>query len=166
MSLEDSVRCVQCRALITVAESFAQGDHVKCGSCGTGHRVVRKGGLSLVLADISSLRQTLNQQRAVESRIERELQNARAAVGVGVNGLLIGLGFLIWQLGWQQRDWSRGLLAQALVIALITGVALEAVNYLFLAKRQKIDILSAELKEARRERSILERRLREAKKTK
>ena len=42
------------------------------------------------------------------------------------------------------------------------GIALEAANYLFLAKRQKIRHLSAELDEARSNGRQLEKQIREA----
>ena len=32
-------RCVHCREDVTVPDHYAHGDHVKCGACGTKHKV-------------------------------------------------------------------------------------------------------------------------------
>ncbi len=54
-------RCVHCRADILVPDSYHHGDHVKCGQCGTRHKVSRgeREGVRLVLADVGPLRDAL-----------------------------------------------------------------------------------------------------------
>jgi hypothetical protein len=47
-------------------------------------------------------------------------------------------------------------------VALVSGIALEAANYLFLAKRQRMTRLAAEIEEAREEGRRLQQKIREA----
>ena len=61
-------RCVHCRADILVPDSYHHGDHVKCGQCGTRHKVVRgeREGVRLVLADIGPVRDALKANQSHE----------------------------------------------------------------------------------------------------
>jgi hypothetical protein len=47
-------------------------------------------------------------------------------------------------------------------VALVSGIALEAANYLFFAKRQRMTRLAAEIEEAREEGRRLQQKIREA----
>jgi len=155
-------RCVHCREEVEVSDRYAQGDHVKCGVCGTRHKVVRGDQLRLVLADVGPLRETLNQNQLLVSRLEAELAHARASFGIGANGLGIGLIFALYQLGMGGATLSIGLVMNALGIALVSGLLLEGANWSFLAKRSAITRISSELEEARAEGQKLRQQLREA----
>ena len=57
---------------------------------------------------------------------------------------------------------AKVLLLAAIAIALLTGALLELANYLFLAKRQAITRLTAEIEAARAEGAHIRQQLREA----
>ena len=64
----ERARCVHCRSDITVPPSYAHGDHIKCGTCATKHKVVRGDVLRLVIADVAPLREALfDNRRQIES---------------------------------------------------------------------------------------------------
>lgn len=155
-------RCAHCREEVSVPDSYAHGDHVKCGSCGTKHKVVRGERLRLVLADVGPLRDTLGQNQQLVRRLEAELAHARASFGIGANGFGIGLIFAVYQVGMKGAPLSMTLLLNSLGIAIVSGLLLEAANWLFLAKRSAITRLSKELEEARGEGSRLRQQIREA----
>ena len=92
-------RCLHCREEISVPDRYAHGDHVKCGACRTKHKVVRADRLRLVLADVGPLRDALGQNQQLVSRLEAELAHARASFGIGVNGIGIGVIFVLYQVG-------------------------------------------------------------------
>jgi len=146
-----------------VPESYAQGDHIKCGTCGTKHKVVRGEKLRLVLSDVGPLRETLQNSRDRISRLEDELRGARRAVGIGVNaGLGAGAIYAVYQVAEKEASWTAGLVWEAVFVTLVVGVVMELANYLFLAKRQRISRITTELAELRSEQRQLEQRLREA----
>jgi hypothetical protein len=145
-----------------VPDSYAHGDHIKCGACGTRHKVQRGDVLRLVLADVTPLKEGLKANEVMISRLEDELRGARASFGVGVNGFGIGLAYAIWQVGFRGHMIGSELAIKALGVALVSGIALEAANYLFLAKRQRMTRLSAEIEEAREEGRRLQQKIREA----
>lgn len=156
-------RCAECRTEIDVPASYAHGDHVKCGTCGTRHKVVRSGeAVRLVLADTTPLKEALRANEAQVSRLEAELRAARASFGVGVNGIGIGVAYAIWQVGFQDRQIDTGLLLEVVGIAIVTGVLLELANYFFLAKRKLMQRLSQEIEEVEAEGRALQQKLREA----
>ncbi len=156
------VRCVNCRTEISVPDSYAHGDHIKCGSCGTKHKVSRGDLLRLVLADVAPLKEALANNRAMLERLDAELSAARASLGIGVNGVGLGLAYLLWQVGFLDRLLAREVFVETLGVAVGTGVTLELANYLFLAKRQKMSRLSAEIAETRQDGRQLEHKIREA----
>jgi hypothetical protein len=145
-----------------VPDSYAHGDHIKCGACGTRHKVQRGDVVRLVLADVTPLKEALKANEVMISRLEDELRGARASFGVGVNGFGIGLAYAIWQVGFKGQMIDSDLGVKALGVALASGIALEAANYLFLAKRQRMTRLAAEIEEAREEGRRLEQKIREA----
>jgi hypothetical protein len=155
-------RCVHCREEISVPDSYAQGDHVRCGSCKTKHKVVRGDRLRLVIADVAPLREALAQNQRLVDRLEAELSHARASFGIGVNGVGIGLIFALYQVGMKGAPLSASLLANAIGVALVSGLLLEAANWSFLAKRSAITRISRELEEARAEGQRLRQQIREA----
>jgi hypothetical protein len=155
-------RCAHCREEVSVPDSYAHGDHVVCGSCKTKHKVVRGERLRLVLADVGPLRDALAQNQQLVNRLEADLARARGSFGVGANGLGIGVIFAVYQVGMKGAPISADLLLNALGIAIVSGLLLEAANWSFLAKRSAITRLSAELEEARGEGTKLRQQIREA----
>jgi GAF domain-containing protein len=79
-----------------------------------------------------------------------------------VNGFAIGVAYVLYQIGPKEQPFSADLVWQAVAIAAVSGILLELANLLFLAKRQKISRLSAELEEARANGRAIEQKLREA----
>jgi DNA-directed RNA polymerase subunit RPC12/RpoP len=157
-------RCVHCRADILVPDTYQHGDHVKCGQCGTRHKVTRgeREGVRLVLADVGPLRDALKANQTMVGRLEDELRGARHSIGLGANGLGIGVVYLIWQVALQDQPFSTGLLVQAVLVGLATGVALELLNYVALAKRKAITRISHDLEEAREEGRALQQKIRDS----
>lgn len=157
-------RCMHCRADILVPDTYHHGDHVKCGQCGTRHKVMRgeREGVRLVLADVGPLRDALKANQNMVGRLEDELRGARHSMGLGANGLGIGVVYLIWQVALKDQPMSTSLLWQALMVALATGVALELLNYVALAKRKAITRISHDLDEAREEGRALQQKIRES----
>jgi hypothetical protein len=157
----DKVRCLNCRTEISVPPEYAQGDHIKCGTCGTKHKVQRGEALRLVLVDLGPLKDALRANQVLTERLADELQGARRSLGIGVNGIGLGVLYLIVKVAIEERAWSRQLLFEGIAVAVVTGVLLELVNFLFLAKRQKMTRLSEELKAVREENRDIQRRIRE-----
>jgi hypothetical protein len=157
-------RCVNCREEISVADRYAHGDHIKCGVCGTKHKVVRTDRLRLVIADVGPLRDTLAQNEKMVERLEAELAHARASLGIGANGVGIGLIYALYQLGVNGAPLSKGLLWTSIAVAIVSGLMLELANWSFLAKRNSMMRLSHELDEARAEGQKLRTLIREANK--
>jgi hypothetical protein len=157
-----NARCVHCREEVSVPDRYAHGDHIKCGACGTKHKVARGDRLRLVIADVSPLRDTLGQNQQLVTRLEAELSHARASFGIGVNGIGIGVIFALYQVGMNGAPLSAGLLVNAAGVALVSGLLLEAANWSFLAKRSAITRISRELEEARAEGQRLRQQIREA----
>jgi hypothetical protein len=157
-------RCVHCRADILVPESYHHGDHVKCGQCGTRHKVVRgeREGVRLVLADVGPLRDALKTNQSFIGRLEDELRGARHSVGLGANGIGIGVVYLIWQMALKEQPLSSQLIWHSAMIGLASGIFLEVLNYVALAKRKHIRRISHDLEEARAEGRALQQKLREA----
>src|SRR5512141_40483 len=89
--------CVNCRETVEVSERYAQGDHIRCGACGTDHKILRGDRVRIVIADVTPLRETLAQNQKLVSRLESDLARARGSIGIGANGGLIGVGFAVYQ---------------------------------------------------------------------
>ena len=156
------LRCAHCRSDISVPDSYSHGDHIKCGSCGMRHKVSRGDVLRLVIADVGPLRDALQANKDLTERLETELRQARGSFGVGVNGLGIALIYAIWQIGRNDRSIEMSLAWEAVVVAVVSGLLLEAANFFFLAKRQRLRRLSSEIDEARAEARSLQQKIREA----
>jgi hypothetical protein len=155
-------RCVHCRSDVPVPDTYAHGDHIKCGACGTKHKVSRGDVLRLVLADVTPLQEALGANEQIVERLESELRLARGSFGIGANGFGVGVVYAVWQVALKEQPWSAGLLGRGIAVGVVAGVLLETMNYLFLAKRQKITRLSGEIEEARTESLRLKQLIREA----
>jgi DNA-directed RNA polymerase subunit RPC12/RpoP len=162
MEKSQNARCIHCRSEVEVPEAYAHGDHIKCGSCGTKHKVSRGDILRLVLADTGPAREALQSNQALIERIEDELLGARRSFGIGVNGLGVGVAYFLYQVAFHERQIGADLAWQAAGVGLFAGVVLELVNFLFLAKRQRIRRLSSDLDEAREEGRRLQKLLRDS----
>ncbi len=158
----DRARCAHCRSDITVPASYAHGDHIKCGACGMQHKVVRGDVLRLVIADVAPLKDMLRENEQRIESLEDELSAARASLGIGANGFGIGVVYVIYQVGVKDALLSSALAWQAAGIAVASGLMLEICNYLFLAKRQRITHISAEIETLRAEGRQLQQKIREA----
>jgi hypothetical protein len=157
-------RCAECRTEISIPSTYAHGDHIKCATCGTRHKVVRSGSeaVRVVLADVGPLREALRANEIQQSRLEAELRHARASFGVGVNGIGLGVAYAIWQVGFKDRQIAIDLLWEVIGVAVLCGVLLEMANYLFLAKRKAMSRLSDELEEVEEQANTLRQKIREA----
>jgi len=156
-------RCVHCRSDIAVPATYAHGDHIKCGTCGTQHKVIRTpDGLRLVIADVTPLKEALRSNDAMVERLADELQGARRSFGIGVNGVGIGVAYAIWQVALNEHGLDQELAIKAVVVMIVSGILLELLNYFFLAKRQRVKRLTAELEEARENSEELEQKIRES----
>jgi hypothetical protein len=162
MEKSQSARCIHCRSEVAVPDAYAHGDHIKCGSCGTKHKVSRGEILRLVLADTAPVREALQANEALVERIEDELLGARRSFGIGVNGLGVGVAYFLYQVAFHERQIGTDLAWQAAGVGLFAGVVLELVNFLFLAKRQRIRRLSTDLDEAEEEGRRLQKLLRDS----
>jgi hypothetical protein len=157
-----SPRCMECQAEVDVPESYADGDQIKCRVCGTALKVRRSPALRLVLADVEPVRAQIRANQTAVAQLERDLRKARGSMGIGVNGLAVAVAYVAWQIVFRDQLISTGLILAAGVLALVAGVALEAANYLFLAKRREMDRLSDEVAQLKQEGYALNRKLREA----
>lgn len=157
-----TARCASCRFDVPVPDSYAEGAQIACGRCSVQLRIVRQGGLRLVIADPLALRESLRQLKLDIAQTNRELQAARASWGIGVNGLGIGVLYVVAKVGLEERRLDRGLILEAVVLSVLVGVVLELVNTLFLAKRQAISRLTEQLRLATAEQKELERKIRES----
>jgi hypothetical protein len=163
MEKSQNARCIHCRSEVAVPDTYAHGDHIKCGSCGTKHKVSRGEVLRLVLADTGPVREALQANEQLVERIEDELQGARRSFGIGVpNGLGVGVIYFLYQVAFNERQIGSDLAWQAAGVGLFAGVVLELVNFLFLAKRQRIRRLSSDLDEAHEEGRRLQKLLRDS----
>jgi hypothetical protein len=155
-------RCVNCRSDISVPDTYAAGDHIKCASCGTRHKVQRGETLRLVLADVTPIKESLRANEQLIARLEADLRTTRLSLGLGANGLGFGLAYLAWEVLYEGRLWSTGLLLNGLGIAVAAAAVLELANYLFLGKRAKLSRISGEIREAEEEGRRLQQRIRDA----
>jgi len=156
-------RCVHCRSDVAVPATYAQGDFVKCGTCGTQHKVIRGGGgVRIVIADVAPLREALRVNDALVERLNDELNGARRSFGIGVNGLGIGVAYAIYLVALKERAVDAQLATTAVLVMVASGIFLELLNYFFLAKRQRVKRLSAELDEAQQDSEELAQKIRES----
>jgi hypothetical protein len=155
-------RCVHCRSDIAVPVTYAHGDFIKCGTCGMQHKVLRGEGMRLVIADVAPLKEALRANDAMVERLQDELKGARRSFGIGVNGIGIGVAYAIYLVAFREHALDTELATKAIMTMVGTGVLLELVNYFFLAKRQRVKRLLAEIDEAQAQSEELEQKIRES----
>jgi hypothetical protein len=157
-------RCMHCRADIVVTDQYHHGDHIKCGACGMRHKVSRgeREGVRLVIADVGPLRDALHANEILVGRLEDELRGARHSIGLGSNGIGIGVAWMIYQVALQDHPVNTNLLWDGVLVALGSGIVLELLNYVALAKRQAIRRITRDLDDARAEGKTLQQKIREA----
>ena len=157
-------KCLNCRSEVLVPNTFADGDTLQCGVCGMGLKIHRTGGggLKLVISDVGPLR---DEMKAIQQRmvgLESDLARARASFGIGVNGLGVGLVYLLSQVMLEDKNISRELIVNAVLIAIISGIGLELANFFFLAKRREMSRLSGEIAEGTKEINSIQQKIRES----
>jgi hypothetical protein len=155
-------RCVHCRSDMAVPATYAHGDFIKCGTCGTQHKVIRGEGLRLVIADVTPLKETLKNNDAMVERLRDELHGARRSFGIGANGIGIGVAYAIYLVAFQEHALDTQLATKAIMAMVGSGVFLELLNYFFLAKRQRVKRLLADIEEAQANSNELEQKIRES----
>lgn len=155
-------RCTHCRVEVEVLAQYAHGDHIKCGACGTQHKVVRGEVLRLVLADATPLRDALRSNDQMIDRLEAERRGVSGSMGIGANGIGVGIAWIVYQVALESAQLSLSLFVTAAVIAIVSGGILEAANWLFLAKRHRIAKLTEDIEAARTESAKLRQQIRDA----
>jgi len=155
-------RCVNCRSDISVPETYAHGDHIKCAACGTRHKVQRGENLRLVLADVAPIKDALRANDQLIARLNEDLRTTRLRLGIGFNGIAFGVAYLGWQILYEGQLWNTALVLNGVGIAAAAGIALELANYLFLGKRVRLSRIAAEIREAEEEGRRLQQRIRDA----
>ena len=155
-------RCIHCRSDIAVPATYAHGDFIKCGTCGTQHKVVRGEGVRLVIADVTPLKESLRSNDAMVERLRDELQGARRSFGIGANGIGIGVAYAIYLVAMQEHALDMQLATKAVLAMVGSGILLELLNYFLLAKRQRVKRLQAEIEEAEAHSEELEQKIRES----
>jgi len=155
-------RCVNCRSDIAVPATYAHGDFIKCGTCGMQHKVIRGEGVRLVIADVTPLKEALRANDALVERLRDELKGARRSFGIGVNGIGIGVAYAIYLVAFKEHALEVELATKAVLAMVGSGVLLELLNYFFLAKRQRVKRLSAEIEEAQANSDEIEQKIRES----
>jgi predicted RNase H-like nuclease (RuvC/YqgF family) len=153
---------VHCRSDIAIPATYAHGDFIKCGTCGTQHKVVRGEGVRLVIADVTPLKEALRNNDAMVERLQDELRGARRSFGIGVNGIGIGVAYAIYLVAMQEHALDMQLATKAVMAMVGSGIFLELLNYFFLAKRQRVKRLQAEIEEAQANSDELEQKIRES----
>jgi hypothetical protein len=138
-------RCLNCKAEVQVPNTFADGEIIQCSVCRLSLKIMRKGALRLVIADVAPLRDEVRFAQQRVAGLESELARARASFGIGANGLGLGVLYLVAQIALEDQPLTTSLLWTAVGIALASGAALEVANYLFLAKRREMGRLSADI---------------------
>jgi len=156
------VPCVSCREAISVPDRYAHGDHIVCGACRTKHKVVRGDRLRLVLADVGPLRDALGQNEQLVSRLEGDLARVRSSYGIGANGIFVGVAYAAYHVFLHDDPISASLLLASAVVAVASGLLLEAANWSFLSKRSAMTRISGEIEEARAEGARIRQQMREA----
>lgn len=162
MTQSRNARCLNCRSDVSVPDSYADGSQIDCGNCAGHLRIIRTGGLRLVIADLAPFREMLKERKLLVAETTRDLQKARASWGIGVNGLGVGVLYVVARVALEERELNQGLLIEAVVISILVGIILEVANALFLAKRQAVSRLTQQLSEALADQKDIERKIRES----
>jgi hypothetical protein len=149
---------------VPVPETYAHGVILGCQTCKSQLRLLRneKGVLRLVIADAAPLRDQVAFNRAHVDKLQADLRVARHSLGVGTNGFGVGVIYMVARLAREDRVLNMQLLTEAVIIALVVGVLLEAANYFFLAKRKTMTRLAIEIDQMRDEQQMLQSLIRDA----
>jgi hypothetical protein len=148
---------------VSVPASYADGDHIKCGACDTQHRIARTNeSLRLVIADVAPLRDALRLNEQHRQRLETELAEAYASWGIGINGFLVGLLYIVAKIALEDRPLDASLVMTAVVLSVVVGGLLELTNFFFLQKRKAIERLTADIATLSDEARDLQRKIRES----
>jgi hypothetical protein len=153
---------VHCRSDVAIPVTYAHGDFIKCGTCGTQHKVVRGEGVRLVIADVTPLKEALRSNDAMVERLQDELRGARRSFGIGANGIGIGVAYAIYLVAMQEQTLDTQLAIRAAMAMVGSGIVLELLNYFFLTKRQRVKRLQAEIEEAQANSNELAQKIRES----
>ncbi len=162
MTQSRTARCLNCRSDVSVPDGYADGSQIDCGNCATHLRIIRSDGLRLVIADLGPFREMLRERKQLVTEKTLELQKARASWGIGVNGLGVGLLYVVARVALEERELNQQLMIEATILAVMVGLLLEVCNHFFLAKRQAISRLTAQIKEAVADQRDIERKIRES----
>jgi hypothetical protein len=158
-----SARCPACRAQVLVEARDSHGDQIHCDNCKGAFRVVRRDtAVRLVHADVGPLRDELRDIQGRTGALESELKSAKASLGIGVNGLGLGLLYVVAKVALENALITREMIWIAVAIAVVTGLLLELTNLFFLAKHKAMLRLSSEIRQAQREARRLRQIIREA----
>jgi hypothetical protein len=156
-------KCLSCRAEVQVPNTFADGEMIDCGTCGISLKILRPGGgLRLVIADLTPLRDEVRAKQHQIKDLEHDLAKAQASIGIGANGLGLGVMYVIAQVGLEEKPLTGWLIGIGVAIALVTGIGLEVANLLFLAKRREMTRLSEETAQAKAELRESQRKIKES----
>jgi hypothetical protein len=147
---------------MAVPATYAHGDFIKCGTCGMQHKVVRGEGVKLVIADATPLKEALRTNDVMVERLQDELRGARRSFGIGINGIGIGVAYAIYLVALKEHALDAELATKAVTYMVVSGIVLELLNYFFLAKRQRVKRLQAEIEEAQANSDELEQKIRES----
>jgi hypothetical protein len=156
-------KCLNCRAEVQVPNTFAEGEQIDCAVCGIALKILRPGGgLRLVIADLTPFRDDVRAKQKQISELERDLAKARASFGIGANGFGLGVMYVVARVGLEEKPLTSDLIWTGVAIALVTGIALEVANLLFLAKRREMTRLSEEITQAQAELRETQRKIKES----
>ena len=123
--------------------------------------VCAHGGVATARA-AGHLRDELRDIQGRTGLLESELKSAKASLGIGVNGLGLGLLYVVAKVALENELITREMIWTAVAIAVVTGVLLELTNLFFLAKHKAMLRLSSEIRQAHREARRLRQIIREA----
>jgi hypothetical protein len=156
-------RCPNCRDNVEVGGRYAHGDQMQCGNCHAGLKVVRQGNsVRLLIADLGPLREELKSLNKRIFDVDRELSRARASWGIGINGLGVGVLYVLARVALEEHVIDRTMIAAAIGISVVVGLVLEGANYLFLAKRRQMNELANEMASLRAEAKALQQKIKES----
>ena len=79
-----------------------------------------------------------------------------------MNGLGIGVAYAIYLVALKEHALDMQLFVKAVTAMVVSGILLELLNYFFLAKRQRVRRLSAEIEEAEQNSEELAQKIRES----
>jgi hypothetical protein len=155
-------KCLNCKGQVDVPNTFEDGEVFDCGLCGTALKIIRKGGLRLVINDLTPLKEELRGYQGRIHELQRELTKARASFGIGANGLGLGVLYVVAQVALEEKPLDSALIGMGVAISLITGALLELANLLFLAKRREMTRIGEEITQVQAEMAETQRKIKDS----